>query len=144
MCGTEAELARAEIEGTILSVCNNCSGFGKVFGMVRPEPIPERKPVIRVEPPVEKVVADFSEQIRKKREELGLTQKDFSRRINQKESLVRKMESHGFEPDLILARHLEKALGLRLIEVEKAEAEPISSTETGGYTLGDFIKIRKK
>ena len=37
MCGRDTQLFKADIEGTILNVCGNCSRFGKIIETLRRE-----------------------------------------------------------------------------------------------------------
>ena len=119
LCGkTEDRLFKAIIEGVELNVCSVCSKFGKVIGQVKKPVIREtRKPqVAQVEEKVEILVENYPEIIKKKRESMGLGQKDFALRINEKESIVHKIETGHFTPPISLARKLEKALGIKLVE----------------------------
>ena len=54
--------------------------------------------------------------IRNKRDELGLKQEDFAKMLNEKESIIHKLETGEFKPSLKLAKKLEKKFGLKLIE----------------------------
>ena len=54
------------------------------------------------------VVGDFATRVRKAREKLGLKQEDFAKKIKEKESIVHKLETGEFKPNLDLAKKLEK------------------------------------
>ena len=149
MCGSEERLYKTNIEGSILNVCRACSKFGKILGTVK-EKMEEKKEKqvkeIKKEPEkevIELVVDDFADRIRKKREELGLKQEDFAKKINEKESVIHKLETGEFRPGLDLAKKLERVLGIKLIE-EYEEEGKATKTETTELTVGDLIKIRKK
>ena len=147
MCGSEKDLVRAKIEGTELKVCRKCSEFGKVLGPVikeveekKPENIEEEEPEV-----VEMVVSNFSEIIRNKREKLRLNQKDFARKLNEKESIIHKIENSSFKPSLSMARKLESLLNIKLIE-EYAETKIKGDKKIEGksLTIGDLIKIKRR
>jgi len=148
MCGSEGKLFRAMIEGSEMRVCNNCSKFGKVLGEVREEAKAVRKvkKVEIIEEPevIEMVVSDFSMKVRNKREQIGLNQKDFAKKINEKESVVHKLENGEFSPSLDLARKLEKMFGISLIEEYEEKKEKIEKTAGEGITVGDLIRIKKR
>ena len=83
------------------------------------------------------------ELIKKKRESMGLSQKDFAIKLSEKESTIHHMENHTLEPNLALAKKLEKFLGIKLIEESKEEFDAPKQKKDMGFTLGDFIKVRK-
>ena len=117
VCGAEGRLVRALIEGTELNVCQNCAKFGKI--LKAPVMFVKKGAVIKHEQkpePLEIIVPDYSTLIRKKREEMGLTQEDFAKKINEKISVIHNLESGKLEPSIDLARKLERSLGIRLVE----------------------------
>jgi putative transcription factor len=149
MCGSEENLYKTDIEGTLLNVCRNCSKFGKIIAPVK-EPIIEKRTkkieITETEPEeeiIELVVNDFPEKIRKAREKLGLNQKDFAKKIKEKESIVHKLETGEFKPSIDAAKKLEKILHINLIEEYKEEGKT-TKTKTEELTIGDLIKIKKK
>ena len=149
MCGSEERLFKTNIEGTILNVCKTCAKFGKIISEIKPvEKVKPKKIVIteqEPEPEIIQMVADnFAEKIRAKREKLGLKQEDFAKKISEKESIIHKLETGEFKPGLELAKKLEKALNIKLIEEyeEKHKKAPIISS--GPTTIGDLIKIKTR
>lgn len=149
LCGkTEAALNRAVIEGVELSVCSACSKFGKILAPVkRYSPKEQHKMSLKAAPKEEKIellAENYPEIIKKRREAMGLSQKDFALRISEKESTVHHIETGHFAPPIEMARKLEKILGVKLVEEheERHEAHGKSRKEEG-FTLGDFIKIKK-
>ena len=149
LCGKTTEsLAKTIIEGVQLDVCGDCAKFGKVIAAVkRPSAKEQHKQYIKQhqakEETIELLVENYAEIIKKKREEIGLTQKEFANRINEKESTVHKIETGSFEPQLGLAKKLEKFLGVKLIEQHEEKYEKLRKSRIGGFTLGDFIKIKR-
>ena len=151
LCGKSVEgLDRAIIEGVELEVCADCTKFGKVIAPVRRSGAKEQiKQLIRKETPqqkeekIELLVEGYSDLIKKKRESMGLTQKDFANRISEKESTVHKIETGSFDPQLHLAKKLERFLGIKLIEEHEEKHETIKRRREEGFTLGDFIRAKK-
>ncbi|MBW2988150.1 multiprotein-bridging factor 1 family protein, partial [Candidatus Woesearchaeota archaeon] len=132
-------------------VCKECSGYGVVLGKAKPQTpnIPKQVETPRsAEEPekIETIVPDFAQIIRKKREQMGLKQEEFAKRINEKESLIHKIETGTFTPSIKLARKIERFLHVKLVQEEVVAARPVGfkKTEASGLTLGDAIKIRKK
>ena len=148
MCGkVDDNLLRTIVESVELTVCEKCSKFGKVLGPLRRD-IPKPKPryvQAQKEEPQEGIIENYHDIIKKKREALGISQKDFALKLNEKESIVHKLETGHFEPPMILARKLEKILGVKLVHKIKEESvDDKPQNKTGaGFTLGDFIKTKK-
>lgn len=138
MCGSHDEMFRAEVEGAILNLCGKCSKFGKVLGQVRIAPVERtRKP----EPEIAQIITDdYPAKIRAARERLGLTQKEFASRLNEKESLIHQLESGSMEPSILLARKLERFLRVRLVEEYQESHSAQKGAGEQGFTLGDFIR----
>ena len=140
MCGRETQLFSTVVEGTELRVCATCGKIGKVL----------RKPVSRVVKHVQKapenvevVVSDFASRIRVARESSGTTQKDFARFLNEKESIVQKLESGSFPPPISMAKKLEKLLKIKLVEIEEEESMGSPKKASGPLTIGDIINVKK-
>lgn len=145
MCGKEAEMYKSVIEGTELTVCINCSKYGKLIGKATPaEAFREKIPVLERQPEMaETVASNFGELLKRKREGLGLKQKEFAKKIAEKESTLHKLETGTIKPTLERARKLEKMLGLKL--VEELKEEPVEQKKDSSVmTLGDVVKIKKR
>ena len=150
LCGkVEENLARALIEGVELEVCSACSRFGKIISPVRrlsPKEQHKRfqkKVESQNEEKIELLVENYADIIKRKRESMGLTQKDFANKINEKESTIHKIESGTLEPQLSLSKKLEKALGVKIIEDYEEKHEALKRKKEEGFTLGDFIMAKK-
>ncbi len=148
LCGKiEDGLNRTLIEGVELSVCPACSKFGKVIAPVkRYTPKEQHRMAEKAESREEKIellVEDYSGIIKKKRESMGLTQKDFANRINEKETTIHRIETSELEPSLALAKKLERLLGVKLVEEHLEKSGGFRKPKEEGFTLGDFIKLKK-
>ncbi len=142
LCGKSTQLIRAMVEGTELEVCRPCGSFGKMLVPGRSHSIPVKKPIPapELEEPTEKIVPNFAELVQKARERLGLKQEDLAKAINEKESILHKIETSTFVPPPGLARKLEKALNIVLIVPAKEEAVAQEQRRDGQVTIGDMIK----
>jgi len=69
-----------------------------------------------------------------------MTQKEFAKKISEKESTVHQIESGNSEPTIALAKKLQKFLKIRLIESYEESNQSVKQENTEGFTLGDFIK----
>jgi putative transcription factor len=89
---------------------------------------------------MDELAADYDDRIRQAREERGLSQKELAQKLNEKASLIRKLERGDILPSDDVQRELEQELGISLSESggdEDAEWSGGSSTTT---TLGDVVK----
>jgi len=153
MCGKDAPLVKADVEGTELEVCNNCAGYGTVKKGYSGNNYNLRRNGFRKnEKPEFKVVDNFASLIRNARDQKGMTNKDFAGMLNERESLVAKWENGSLKPRIDTARKIGKILSINLLEKigpTKAEKEEKEDTIGGKaskdeFTLGDFIKVRKR
>ena len=149
MCGSEGKMYKTIIESAQLNVCHECSKFGKVIGIVKQEEIDKvtAKAKDNAEPQkeiMEIIVEDCAEKIKKKREQLGLKQEEFAKKINEKESLIQNIESGHYEPSIGLAKKIQGFLKIKLIEEHEELHERQKATKTDTFTIGDIIKIKKK
>ena len=148
LCGkVDEKLNRVLIEGVELSVCADCSKFGKVLAPVKrytpkEQHMMAQKPEAKEEK-IELIAENYAEIIKKKRESMGLSQKDFAVRLNEKESTVHHIETGTLEPSMSLAKKLEKILGVKIIEEHEERHESMKKGREEGFTLGDFIKVKK-
>ena len=153
MCGKNTNLYRTMIEGAELNVCKDCGGHGRVLGAIKTkeeikqEEIRVREFLEKKKAPKdietnERMVEDYSSIIRKKRETLGLTQEEFAKKLNERESIIHNLEHGSFSPPITLARKLEKLLDITLVEEVKTDFKA-EKTRGGALTIGDMLKMRK-
>src|SRR3989338_2746306 len=137
ICGKNSELFRAVVEEVELNVCIDCSAYGKVLGK-KQEQIEFIKPKSSYKIEEAEIITDeFASIIKNARESLGMTQKEFAARINEKESFIHKMETGSIELSIPLARKLEKLLKIKLVEKYTESGKIISNEKSEGMTLGD-------
>jgi len=147
MCGREDNLILVELEGSRLQVCQNCGKHGKRIGKVeikRVVKVPKRAKIIKEEIE-EEVIPEFAARLRKAREKRGLTQEDFAKLLNEKESLLQKWESGNISPKIDIAKKLARMLGINFVkQVKEVKLAPGMKSQSGEMTLGDFVKVRKR
>jgi putative transcription factor len=148
MCGKESQLILAEIEGGELNVCSGCVKYGTVQKKTHNKNfVPVRKNFSKQNTPEFKVVGNYSDLLRSARENKGMKQEDFAKFLNEKESIFTKWESGSLKPRLDVARRLERVLGIKLVERDEIKSVDSEKKKKGGsdeFTLGDFIKIKKR
>jgi putative transcription factor len=120
ICGKEVEQTRTvNIDGGVFSVCDVCSKLGEeVYS--RPVSVHngfhKESSVEDIGFDEKEVEQDFSARIRAAREKFGLSQEDAAKRIGIHESVLKKMESHGFRPDDHTIKKVEHGLGIRIFK----------------------------
>jgi putative transcription factor len=148
---------RAIIEGAKMTVCSECSKLGS--GYWEPKPQRRAKKRIKRQPTISfskrqqrptvtetlELVGDFGQRVRQAREGLELSHEDLGRKIRERVSVIRKIESGKMIPDLVLAEKLEHALKITLrVPASEPNVQPVSSSKPRGTTLGDLIQFTVK
>ena len=135
LCGKEEVLVKARVEGSVMHVCKGCASYGEVIE----EPRRQVKKALQFEEPTELIVSDYSERVKKAREERGMKQEALAKKIGERVSLLSHIESGKTEPSFATAKKLERTLGISLREVEIPQhVERKKGAE--GLTIGDMLK----
>jgi len=159
VCGhrIEGKPYRAIIEGAKMTVCEECAKLGSASWKELPPPrrIVKKKvePTLRI--PLKKsqpeltqtleLVGDFSLRVRKAREKLGLSHEDLGKKIGEKVSVLRKIESGKMVPDHRLANKLEHELKIDLlVPLSEPKITSVSLSTPREATLGDVAQIKRK
>lgn len=90
---------------------------------------------------IEELAQDYDERIRDAREAANLSREELADQLNEKASLIGKLERGDTLPSDEVQSKLERALDIDLTaggETDDTEWE--SETSTGGYTLGDVVE----
>jgi putative transcription factor len=149
------------IEGARLTVCTECSKHGKIvveeakpkIAPLKPKTmhphltVPSKKPSKTTVETAQELVENFDSKIRQARERLGISHEELGKKISEKVSLLRKLETGKMKPDNVLAVKLEHALKIKLLAPASEEKIPqakIPNTLTRELTLGDLIQLNKK
>ncbi|MFB6136060.1 MAG: multiprotein bridging factor aMBF1 [Halobacteriaceae archaeon] len=90
---------------------------------------------------MDELASDYDQRIRQAREEAGLSQEELAREVNEKASLIRKLEHGDVLPSDDVQRKLERKLDIELTESGGGGDDEWSSDTAGeGLTLGDMVK----
>jgi putative transcription factor len=157
MCGREAPLRQAIVEGTRMALCPNCVKFGvevaghatEVTGRSRIlQSLDARearsKPKDIFAQSESEIVEDFGKRIRDARNRKGVTQEELARRLNERQSVLSRVEAGMQRPADDLARKLERELAITLYEKAPAAEAETRTAVKGTFTLGDLIKREEK
>ena len=165
ICGKpiEGKPIRTKIDGSVLEVCKECSKYGRVQRDTPLErqfvsrnkkgnPQKKNKPQskqnlqrMRRHEPMDELVEDFNIIVRKARESRGWTREELGAKIYEKVSVINRIESGKMEPDVKLAKKLEKTLNITLIEkYDDMDLDAFKSAASGPNTLGSIVKIKRR
>ncbi|MFC3958404.1 multiprotein bridging factor aMBF1 [Halovivax cerinus] len=91
---------------------------------------------------MDELAPDYDDTIRQAREEAGLSQSDLANELNEKASLIRKLERGETLPSDDVQSKLERFLDVSLTASSGSDedAEWSGGSSTGSYTLGDVVK----
>jgi len=151
---------RVIIEGAKMSTCGECAKLGSTYWepqskslkqpaekktktIARSVPI---KREISVKVPEDLEIEDgFGLHVRRAREKLSLSYEELGRKIGEKVSVIKKIESGKMIPDQKLATKLEHALRIKLF-VSRAEPETVfpSSPPRTSVTLGEVVHLKSE
>jgi len=151
------------IEGAKLTVCGRCAKHGTIMreekklkpGMPRTKAPIRRSPLriksgkspqASVESNLE-LAEKFNVRIRLAREKLGLSHEDLGKKIGEKVSVLKKIETGKMTPNNKLSTKLEHALKIKLLiqaSDEKTQKEKIPKIVSRKLTLGDLVPSDKK
>jgi len=157
MCSSPGAAYKIEVEGSILNVCEKCVSYGRMVGKIKPEFSEkqkkkqekaalqeEAKKAVKATETVQLIVPNYASLIKNARERMGLKQEEVAKKIAEKESMLHKLESGAMQPDMNLARKLEKFFRIKLIEEVEVDGSAGEETRTRseGLTVGDLINIK--
>ncbi len=135
------------VEGSEMTVCARCKDYGteKPFKEVKKLQLKKKRAKPKSEPIefVDELVENFNAIVRREREKRGWSQADLAKKIQEKESLIRKIENGEITPEPEVIEKLERLFGVKLREkVPEVKVETAGSKITP--TLGDVVVIKKK
>lgn len=160
MCGKDAPLKTAIIEGSEMQVCPDCREYGhektdaeevtdqsKVAkGMKNRAKAKKKKSKSKdVYERTEEILAeDYGQRVQKARQKKDLTVEELSDELNEKRSVISKTEAQDHHPSDELVTKLERKLGIDLMveakDTHRQKATGSSSSSSDSVTLGDLIK----
>lgn len=153
LCGKEiSDRKEVIVEGSELQVCSECARYGEEVISSEDEKASKNELMKRIEKQRRKresrkaygteeneLALDYPERIKEGRIENDLTQEDLAKRINEKRSVITKLEKGDMRPSDDLREKLENALDINLLE-ELEEIHTDSSESQSALTIGDLIE----
>ena len=158
ICGkpvSETNPTRAKIEGSVMVVCKDCAKLGTIqkappkpkfqqTKKAKKQTQPNRR-TYRNDEPKDELIEDYNVAVRKAREAKNWSREDLGKKINERVSVINRIESGKMTPDNKLTKKLEKALDIKLIEnIDDIDLNQYMSSSSGERTLGNVMKIKRK
>ncbi|MDE1871318.1 MAG: TIGR00270 family protein [Candidatus Micrarchaeota archaeon] len=142
ICGIKAgDIYIVDVEDVELRVCTKCARGKKVVSQVIERPGFGRKRVAEGNEDEPQLIENYGSAIHSAREAMKIPLKVLAEMLNEKETLLLRIEQQRTLPSVELTKKLEKALAIRLMEKgQQGENPGASRGSRDRATLGDFIK----
>jgi len=167
MCGTETPSPKTvKVEGAELDVCDQCASFGTEVKTADSSSTSTKYSTgsdsgssgssssagpssggggssrrrSDMFDRMDDLVQDYGERIRSARESRGMSQADLADELNEKASLIRKLERGDTLPSDDVQRELEGFLDITLTGGDVDDADWESGTDASTRTLGDVVE----
>ena len=85
-------------------------------------------------------IDNYGKKIIEARERMDLTREEFAKKINEKESMIKRIEHEDMRPNQALTKKIERFLNIRLTETYERK-KITSKPAKGKLTLGDIIEL---
>ena len=111
------------------------------------ETVPIKKKIVTISPKKELedetvLIDNYGKIIVEARKKMNLTREEFSKKIKEKESVIRRVETEEMMPDDALVEKIERFLEIKLKKVY--EKTLIGKKEIkGSLTLGDVVELKE-
>lgn len=165
MCGSDqAALKTVKVEGAELQLCDDCAEFGTE---VRTESTSSASSKYSTSSSsgkasqssgsssssssktrrrrdmfddMDEIATDYDSRIREARESRGMSQEELASSLNEKASLIRKLERGDIMPPDSVRKKIERKLDISLVEGESDDDSEWSGGGSTTTTLGDVVK----
>lgn len=142
------------IESANLKVCIDCKDSGKLLHSQnrpsRDNPLTQQARSPQPQREEFELVEGFGKKMQIARNSMGIPLKVLAEQLAETESFLERVEKEKTHPSISLAKRIEKALGIKLVEGAAppggTDVEELlkKSSKTKGLTLGDILEIEKK
>ncbi|HID43368.1 MAG TPA: TIGR00270 family protein [Archaeoglobaceae archaeon] len=151
ICGKEfkGNGYRILIEGSEVNVCFSCKSFGSEKKISKGLQKGAKRILIKKKqstPSIEfteELLENYNKIIKREREKRGWSQEVLAKKIQEKESLIRKIENAEINPEPSVIEKIEKLFNIKLRERVPEVAIDFKKTDLIP-TLGDVVVIKKK
>ena len=117
LCGKRVDaLNKIELEGAIVSVCDNCVKFGRAVEARLYRHMTRKIQLAELADNNTMLADDYGARVKKAREAKDLTRTEFAHVINERESVIKRIEAQSMQPGDRLAKKIERFLEIKLKE----------------------------
>lgn len=145
LCGKDSDsLKKAKIEGATLKVCSSCAEMGETVETTSKKTRKKKKKKKKRTRRQDKEVLanDYGKRVKQAREKEKLSIKEVANDLNEKESVIKKIESQDLKPDKSLASKLSKKFNIDLYVNPKVADVDTDSGDDRSATLGDVAEVK--
>ncbi len=143
LCGEDSDkLKKTKIEGAVMKVCSSCTDMGDVIEQKEKKTKKKRKTTTYRPKDTEVLANKYGEKIKEAREDRKLSIKELADSLNEKASLIKKVEREDLKPEKALANKLSKELDITLYVNPEVSDHRIESTSDKKATLGDVANVK--
>jgi len=149
ICGREIKGRgfRVIVEGSEVTVCARCKEYGtakpEVVGQTARKKFVLKKKHVKPIEFTEEMVDNYHLIVRREREKRGWNQEVLAKKIQEKVSLIRKIENNEITPEPSVVEKLERLFNIKLRE-KIPEVKVDFKRSNLPPTLGDIVVIKKK
>ena len=144
LCGKDTDsLKKAKIEGATLEVCESCADMGETVDTGGNKKRKKKKKKSRTRKKNTKTLApNYGEKVKQAREDERLSISEVADDLNEKESVIKKIEGEDLKPDKGLASKLSKKFDIGLYTNTEVSNVDTDSGDTRKATLGDVAEVQ--
>lgn len=141
LCGQDTDSTKkVKIEGATLKVCDSCADMGEEVS-TKSKKKRRRKKSSRPRNQ-EVLVSDYGSRIKEAREDEGIAIKELADELNEKTSLLSKIEREELKPDNTLAKKISERLGVELYTTPAVHDHDAPTSDSRKATLGDVAEVK--
>lgn len=149
LCGKDTDsLTKTKIEGAKLKVCDSCSDMGEEVSTpsknVKKSKSKSRSSSSSKKRDTKTLANDYGERVKEAREHKQLSIQELSDELDEKASLLKKIEQEQLKPEKSLAGKLEKKFDIELyVNPEVSDYDDRDGSDDRKATLGDVADVKE-
>jgi putative transcription factor len=144
LCGKDSDdLQKTKIEGAVMKVCDSCSDMGETVEQPNKKSKKTKKKKTYRPKDTQVLANDYGNRVKEAREDRKLSIKELADTLNEKASLIKKIEREDLKPEKSLAKKLSKELDVTLYVNPEVSDHSVESGDDRKATLGDVADVKE-